>query len=65
MLKNDTKIIRNGLKIKSSITNAQAFMKIQKEFGSFDKYIWKFVVDRPIRNKIKTIILRLVKRVMI
>ncbi len=46
-------IIRNKLKIKATITNAQAFMKIQDEFGSFSTYIWKFVDDTPIVNKLK------------
>lgn len=43
-------IIRNKLKVKSVITNADAFLKIQQEFGSFDRYIWGFVNDRPIQN---------------
>ena len=46
-------IIRNKLKINATITNAQAFMKIQEEFGSFSTYIWKFVNDIPIKNKFK------------
>lgn len=46
-------IIRNKLKINATITNAQAFMKIQEEFGSFSTYIWKFVNDVPIKNKFK------------
>lgn len=41
-------IIRNKLKIKATITNAQAFMKVQDEFGSFSKYIWDFVNGKPI-----------------
>lgn len=41
-------IIRNRLKIKSAVTNAQCFMEVQKEFGSFDKYIWDFVGGKPI-----------------
>lgn len=45
-------IIRNKLKVKATITNAQAFMAIQKEFGSFSKYIWSFVNDKPIKNKL-------------
>lgn len=49
----DAGIIRNKLKIKATVTNAQAFMKIQEEFGSFTDYIWKFVDDNPIKNKIK------------
>ena len=44
---NNTGIIRNRLKIKSAITNAKAFLKIQDEFGSFDAYIWQFVGDKP------------------
>lgn len=48
-------IIRNKLKIKATISNAQAFIKIQNEFGSFSKYIWQFVNDKPIINKWKTI----------
>lgn len=46
-------IIRNRLKIASAITNAQAFMKIQDEFGSFSKYLWGFVNFTPIVNKPK------------
>jgi DNA-3-methyladenine glycosylase I len=47
-------IIRNKLKIRAAISNAQAFMEIQKEFGSFDKYIWGFVGAKPIQNNRKT-----------
>lgn len=50
----DAGIIRNQLKIRATITNAQAFMKIQKEFGSFDKYVWHFVNNKTIINKHKT-----------
>lgn len=46
-------IIRNKLKVKATITNAQAFIKIQDEYGSFSKYIWSFVDGKPIKNKIK------------
>ena len=46
----DEGIIRNRLKIKSTINNAQKFLQIQKEFGSFDKYLWGFVNDKPIKN---------------
>ena len=53
-LMNDTGIIRNRLKIKAAINNAKAFLQIQKEFGSFDKYVWKFVGGKPIKNKIKS-----------
>ena len=43
-------VVRNRLKIESTITNAKAFLKVQKEFGSFDKYIWQFVGYKPIKN---------------
>jgi DNA-3-methyladenine glycosylase I len=43
-------IIRNRLKINAAITNARAFLQVQKEFGSFDRYIWQFVDGKPIRN---------------
>lgn len=43
-------IIRNKLKINSAVTNAQAFLKVQKELGSFDTYIWDFVGGKPITN---------------
>jgi DNA-3-methyladenine glycosylase I len=46
----DAGIIRNKLKIKATITNAQAFMKVQDEFGSFSNYIWKFTNGKPIQN---------------
>lgn len=46
-------IIRNRLKIESAISNAKAFLAVQKEFGSFDKYIWQFVSYKPIKNKWK------------
>jgi DNA-3-methyladenine glycosylase I len=51
----DEGIIRNRLKIKSSIKNAQVFLEIQKEYGSFDKYIWKFVGNAPVNKKYKRI----------
>lgn len=44
-------IVRNRLKINSAITNANAFLQVKKEFGSFDKYVWQFVKDTPIRRK--------------
>lgn len=47
----DAGIIRNKLKIKAAVTNAQAFIKIQEEFGSFSTYIWAFVEGKPIDNK--------------
>ncbi|NQV91239.1 DNA-3-methyladenine glycosylase I [Candidatus Woesearchaeota archaeon] len=49
----DVGIIRNKLKIRTTITNAQHFIEIQKEFGSFDKYVWSFVRGKPIVNHIK------------
>ena len=51
----DSGIIRNKLKILATITNAQAFMKIQEEFGSFSSYIWAFVDGKPIKNNFKSI----------
>ena len=49
----DKGIIRNKLKVHSAISNAQAFMEIQKEFGSFSEYIWGFVNGQPIKNNWK------------
>lgn len=54
-LLNNTGIIRNRLKINSTIGNAKAFLKVQKEFSSFDKYIWQFVDNKPILNKFKSL----------
>jgi len=48
-------LIRNRLKIRSAVTNARAFLKVQEEFGSFDKYIWSFVDGRPLQNKWKSL----------
>jgi DNA-3-methyladenine glycosylase I len=47
-------IIRNRLKIQSAITNAQAFLKVQENLGTFNKYIWKFVDNKPIDNACKS-----------
>jgi DNA-3-methyladenine glycosylase I len=52
-LLNDAGIIRNRLKIEAAINNAKCFLKIQKEFGSFDNYVWNFVADKPIVNHYK------------
>jgi len=52
-LLHDESIIRNNLKICSAINNARMFLKIQEEFGSFDKYLWAFVDDKPVKNKFK------------
>src|SRR5215831_12956792 len=49
----DPGIVRNRLKIESTVTNAQAFLKVQREFGSFDRYIWQFVGGRPIQNSLR------------
>ena len=46
----DAGIVRNRLKIESAISNAQAFLAVQKEFGSFDRYIWSFVGGKPKQN---------------
>ena len=54
-LAEDAGIIRNKLKIKATVTNAQAFIKVQEEFGSFSKYIWGFVDGKPIDNQPKTL----------
>ncbi len=51
----DAGIIRNQLKIRAAVTNAQAFIKIQEEFGSFSDYIWKFTNGKPIDNQPKTL----------
>lgn len=48
-------IVRNKLKVASAIRNAKVFIEIQKEFGSFDKYIWAFVNNTPIQNKRKNL----------
>ena len=49
----DSGIIRNKLKVKATVTNAQAFIKTQEEFGSFSKYIWGFVDGKPLKNRLK------------
>jgi DNA-3-methyladenine glycosylase I len=49
-LMQDASIIRNQSKIRSTVTNAQAFLKVQKEFGTFDKYIWQFTGGTTIYN---------------
>ncbi len=48
-------IIRNRMKIKACVNNAQRFLEVQKEFGSFDKYIWGFVNGKPIVNEFKSL----------
>jgi DNA-3-methyladenine glycosylase I len=49
----DAGIIRNRLKVEAAVINAKKFLQIQTEFGSFDKYIWRFVDDRPVKNNWK------------
>ena len=49
MLRNEG-IVRNRLKIASAIQNAKAFLAVQKEFGSFDRYVWQFVGGKPLVN---------------
>lgn len=48
----DAGIIRNKLKVRGTVTNAQLFMDIQKEHGSFSKYLWSFIDDTPIQNSL-------------
>ncbi len=43
-------IVRNRLKVAAAVTNAKAFLAVQKEFGSFDAYLWRFVDGKPVRN---------------
>lgn len=51
----DTGIVRNRLKLNAAIQNARAFLKVEDEFGSFDRYIWGFVDGRPIVNRWRTL----------
>ncbi|MFN5642717.1 MAG: DNA-3-methyladenine glycosylase I [Sphingobacteriales bacterium] len=55
LLMQDTGIVRNRLKILATIQNAQRFMEIQKEYGSFSDYIWSYVDGKPIVNRPKTL----------
>ncbi|TDF97546.1 DNA-3-methyladenine glycosylase I [Paenibacillus piri] len=54
-LLNNSGIIRNRLKIMATVTNAQCFLKVREEFGSFDSYIWRFVEGEPVRNSWSTL----------
>lgn len=54
LLKNEG-IIRNRMKIEAAINNAKCFLEVQKEFGSFDKYVWGFVKNKTVINKRKTL----------
>ena len=47
-------IVRNRLKIRSTVANAKEFLRIRKEFGSFDKYVWRFVDGRPVQHRLKS-----------
>ncbi len=51
----DAGIIRNRLKVEAAITNAQRFLTVQKEFGTFDRYMWQFVEGKPIRHRFRKI----------
>jgi len=53
-LLNDAGIIRNRLKVRSAIINAQKFLEVRDEFGTFDRYIWQFVDGRPRLNRFRT-----------
>lgn len=53
-LLNDPGIIRNRLKINAAVTNAQAFIRVREEFGTFNKYIWGFVDNKPLQNSWKS-----------
>jgi DNA-3-methyladenine glycosylase I len=54
-LLSDAGIIRNGLKVRSTISNAKALLAVQKEFGSFDSYIWGLVGNKPRTNRRRTL----------
>lgn len=54
VLLSDAGIIRNRLKINAAVQNAKSFLEVQKEFGSFSDYIWRFIDGKPIVNKFKT-----------
>jgi DNA-3-methyladenine glycosylase I len=47
-------IVRNRLKVRAAVRNAEAFLAVQKEFGSFDAYIWRFVGGRPKQNRLRS-----------
>lgn len=51
----DPGIVRNRLKVYAAVNNAKRFLEVQKEFGSFDKYIWGFVGNKPIQNKFESL----------
>jgi DNA-3-methyladenine glycosylase I len=51
----DSGIIRNRLKIESAVTNAKAFLGVRKEFGTFNKYIWRFTGGKPVHNRFQSL----------
>jgi DNA-3-methyladenine glycosylase I len=51
LLLSNSGIVRNRLKVRAAVRNAEAFLKVQKEFGTFDKYVWQFTGGRPIQNR--------------
>ncbi len=51
----DSGIVRNRLKIAATLTNAQRFLEVQEEFGSFQEYIWRFVGGKPIKNSFRAL----------
>jgi DNA-3-methyladenine glycosylase I len=53
-LMQDAGIVRNRLKIESTVTNAAAFLEVQREFGSFDRYLWEFTGGKPVRGRFRT-----------
>jgi DNA-3-methyladenine glycosylase I len=54
-LMQDAGIVRNRLKIESAVTNAAAFLAIQREFGSFDRFLWEFVGGEPLRDRVRSL----------
>jgi DNA-3-methyladenine glycosylase I len=54
-LMNNPDIVRNRLKIESAVANAKAFLEVQREFGSFDRYVWAFVGGKPHQNRRRTL----------
>ncbi len=51
----DSGIVRNRAKVESAVRNARAFLKVQREFGSFDAYVWRFVGGKPIKTRRRTL----------
>jgi DNA-3-methyladenine glycosylase I len=51
----DSRIVRNGQKVRGTVTNARAFLEVQAEFGSFDAYAWRFVEGRSKQNTWRTL----------